>query len=156
MQPKAVPRIDPKDHEENCAVPGKSKTSADPAQVVADPDLSTGEKIRALNSLEQDARQLAVATAEGMSGGEETKLRGVLQAKRMLELPSSETAFTIVQQTFEAQLHNTLGSETHELITRALDAIKAAREAIARRVETPAPGSTDELEEELIKEKLDP
>lgn len=139
------------------------KTFAEPADVVADPDLSGRQKRDALDSMEQDARQLAIAAAEGMSGGEETRLRSVLQAKRTLEMPDPELAFRVVQQTFEAELRDTLGTDTHELISRALDAISAAREAIARRARTPSPppgaptpGSTEELEEELDKEKLDP
>ena len=141
--------------------PGQAFTH--PTEVVADPELSTNEKLDALGSLEQDARQLSVASAEGMSGGEDTGLRNVLEAKRTLELPSPDTAFTVVLRTFQDQLPHTLGTETHALITRAMDAITAAREAIARRADMPAqpagaptPGSTEELEEELVKEKLDP
>jgi hypothetical protein len=154
MQSRSKPRTKPVTHSATSPVSGK--TCAEPAHVVADPDLSSREKILVLTSLEQDARQLSIATAEGMSGGEETNLRGVLQAKRMIESPSSEAAFTVVQQTFEAQLQNTIGTEAHTLITRAIDAIKAAREAIAERMKTQAPASTSELEEELAKEKLDP
>jgi len=139
------------------------KISNDPARTLADPDLSKRDKIHALNAMEQDARQLAVAAAEGMGGGEETNLRNVLQAKRILETPKPDAAFRVVRQTFEAELQNTLGTDTHDVIMRALDAIKAARQAIARRARTPAPppgapapGSPQELEEELAKEKLDP
>ena len=128
------------------------KTFIEPAHVVADPDLSTREKIRVLNSLEQDARQMAVAAAEGMSGGEQTRLRDILQAKRMLESPPFEAAFTVVRQTFEARLQTAPGTETHTLITRALDALKAARKAISEPTKTPS----SELDEELAKEKLDP
>lgn len=138
------------------------KTFAEPAHVVADPDLTTPEKLRALEAMEQDERQLAVAAAEGMTGGEQTRLRGVLQAKRMLETPP-DLAFSVVRQTFQAKLRQTLGTDTHELINRALDAIQAAQDAIAAAERTPppppgapSPGSTGELEEELEKEKLDP
>jgi hypothetical protein len=41
-----------------------------PIEVVADPSLSKQEKAEALEDLEQDARQLAIAFGEGMSGGE--------------------------------------------------------------------------------------
>jgi DNA-binding FadR family transcriptional regulator len=98
-----------------------------------------------------------------MSGGEETNLREVLQAKRNVELPSAEAAFTVVTASFEKQLQETLGTEAHALISRALEAMRDAREAIARMAETPSPppgapkpGSTEELDEELAKEKLDP
>ncbi len=140
-----------------------ARTFSDPMDVVADPGLSAQQKMRALESMEQDARQLAVASAEGMDGGEETKLRNVLEAERSLEAPSPDEAFTVVLRTFEGRLQDTLGTETHQLIEIAIDAIKSAREAIARQSEMPAPppgaprpGSTEELAEELAKEKLDP
>jgi hypothetical protein len=135
----------------------------EPTEVVADPDLSAREKMTALNTLEQDARQMAVASAEGMSGGEDANLREVLQAKRAVALPSEEAAFAVVSATFEKRLQETLGTDAHTLISRALDAIREAREAITRLARTPAPppgaakpGSTQELDEELAKEKLDP
>lgn len=52
-----------------------------PSDVVSDPQLSADEKRKALDTLEQDARQLADASAEGMSGGEPNNLDEVLQAK---------------------------------------------------------------------------
>ena len=58
-----------------------------PQDVVADPALSTEEKVEALETLEQDARLLSTAAQEGMTGGEESKLREVLDAKRALEAP---------------------------------------------------------------------
>jgi hypothetical protein len=132
-------------------------------QVVADPALSAREKHTALSTLEQDARQLATATAEGMTGGEETQLHNVLEAKRLLGSPSAEAAFAVVLRAFEEQRRDTMGTDTSVLIDRAIDAINAAREAMAGRARTPAPppgapepGSTKELEEELEKEKLDP
>lgn len=136
---------------------------SEPSEVVTDLSLSAQEKRLALSSLEQDARQLAVATAEGMTGGEETSLQQVLQAKRSLELPSPDTAFTVVLRTFEEQLHKTRGTDTHALVARAIEAINAARDAIAQQEDMPAPppgapgpGSEEELQEELDKEKLDP
>jgi len=61
-----------------------------PREVVADPALSKEEKMEALETLEQDARLLTTATQEGMTGGEESKLREVLDAKTAL----SESAGT--------------------------------------------------------------
>jgi hypothetical protein len=60
----------------------------DPQQVVADPALSKQDKVEALETLEQDARLLATATEEGMTGGERSKLREVLNAKKTLEWPT--------------------------------------------------------------------
>ena len=55
-----------------------------PVEIVADPSLSKQEKAEALEDLEQDARQLAIASGEGMSGGEPTALAEVLHAKEAL------------------------------------------------------------------------
>lgn len=136
---------------------------SDPSQVVSDPRLSVGEKRATLDSLEQDARQLAVASAEGMAGGEESKLRNVLEAKRLLDPPSLDAAFSVVLRAFEEQGRDALGTDLHASIERAIDAIATARQAIANRAKTPAassgapaPGSRQELEEEMEKEKLDP
>ena len=59
----------------------------EPYEVVKDPSLSKAGKVEALDVLEQDARQLAEATSEGMSGGERNKLHEVLIAKKTLDLP---------------------------------------------------------------------
>lgn len=68
-----------------------------PRDVVDDGDLSRAEKAAALDSLEQDARQMAAASAEGMGGGEVGDLHEVLAAKASLAL--SPTAFA-----YEAEL----------------------------------------------------
>ena len=140
-----------------------AKEFSNPGEVVTDRSLSTQEKQAALDSLEQDARQLAVATAEGMVGGEETKLRNVLEAERSLDQPSEDLAFSTVLRTFEQHRENTLGTDTDILITRAIESINEARAAIGRQkpaakvpAGAPKPGSKEELEEELNKEKLDP
>ena len=53
----------------------------EPHQVVADSSLSKPEKVRALDTLEQDARQLSEASAEGIGGGERANPHEVLKAK---------------------------------------------------------------------------
>jgi hypothetical protein len=140
-----------------------AKEFSNPREVVADPSMSNPDKQAALDSLEQDARQLAVATAEGMVGGEPTKLRNVLEAQRSLDLPSADLAFTVVLRTFEEQRETARGTDTDVLITRAIEAINEAREAITRQAAAPGsppgaplPGSKEELQEELNKEQLDP
>jgi hypothetical protein len=60
----------------------------DPQQVVADPALSEQDKVEALETLEQDARLLATAAEEGMTGGERSKLREVLNTKKAIECPT--------------------------------------------------------------------
>ena len=59
----------------------------EPHEVVADASLSKAQKVEALNALEQDARQLAEASSEGMAGGERNKLHDVLIAEDALALP---------------------------------------------------------------------
>jgi hypothetical protein len=54
---------------------------AEPDDVVADGSLSHHEKSAVLDILELDARLLADAASEGMSGGELNKLHEVLQAR---------------------------------------------------------------------------
>lgn len=56
----------------------------EPHEVVTDPALSNAQKVEALDTLEQDARQLAAASSEGMAGGERNKLHDVLRAKARL------------------------------------------------------------------------
>jgi hypothetical protein len=140
-----------------------AKELSNPREVLADRSLSTLEKQAALSTMEQDARQLAVATAEGMGGGEQTNLRNVLEAERSLDLPSADLAFTVVLRTFEERRDKVRGTDTDVLITRAIEAIHEARESIARHAAAPnpppgapAPGSKEELQEELNKEQLDP
>lgn len=55
-----------------------------PHDVVADSRLSDDQKREALETLEQDARQLSEAAAEGMAGGERSNLDEVLDAKTAL------------------------------------------------------------------------
>jgi hypothetical protein len=57
-----------------------------PYEVAADSSLSQPQKLKVLDTLEQDARQLSEASAEGMAGGERTKLHEVLKAKNALTL----------------------------------------------------------------------
>ena len=58
-----------------------------PHEVVADPALLKQGKVEALDAVEQDARLLATASAEGITGGEPSNLHEVLDAKEALELP---------------------------------------------------------------------
>ena len=62
----------------------------EPKDVVVDPTLSNAQKAKALGSLEQDARQLAVAASEGMTGGERTNLTDVLKAKETLAVSAKK------------------------------------------------------------------
>jgi hypothetical protein len=64
----------------------------EPHEVLADSSLSELQKVKALDTLEQDAKQLSEASAEGMAGGERTKLHEVLKAKDALALPAKPAA----------------------------------------------------------------
>ena len=69
---------------------------AAPADVVKDDALTTKQKQDALTEWEQDAVRLSVATAEGMSGGEPSRLDEVKDAQSKLpdkaaKRPSSPT-----------------------------------------------------------------
>jgi hypothetical protein len=99
---------------------------ANPSELIVDPDLSKPDKVRALESLEQDARQLATATAEGMTTGEESGLQDVLAARDALELPPFDLAVSVVLQGLHARLQGTGPGDAHRLIARAIEAIEAA------------------------------
>ncbi len=62
---------------------------ASPADVVKDETLTTKQKQDALTAWEQDAVRLSVATEEGMSGGEPSRLDEVKDAQA--ELPGKVT-----------------------------------------------------------------
>ncbi len=69
---------------------------ASPADVVKDDTLTTKQKQDALTEWEQDAVRLSVATEEGMSGGEPSRLDEVMDAQSKLlgkavKRPSSPT-----------------------------------------------------------------
>ena len=94
-----------------------------PHQVVADPALSKPEKAKALDDLEQDARQLATASSEGMDGGEPTALSEVLQAKEALELSPTDLAYELVLKDLEAR--RLKGGGDADLIAQAIAALGA-------------------------------
>lgn len=60
------------------------KNFASPGEVVSDEKLSLNEKQTALKNWEQEARQLAVAEEEGMTGGEPSRLDEVKEAQSKL------------------------------------------------------------------------
>jgi hypothetical protein len=69
---------------------------ASPADVVKDETLTTKQKHDALTEWEQDAVRLSVATEEGMSGGEPSRLDEVKDAQselpgKAVKRPSSPT-----------------------------------------------------------------
>ncbi len=93
-----------------------------PHEVVVDPALSKEQKIEALDSLEQDARQLAIASSEGMSDGEATGLQEVLHARDVLELPPIPLAYEVVLQDLHLRL---VGGESQQMRMLAEQGISA-------------------------------
>ena len=67
----------------------------EPHDVVVDPLLSGAQKVDALETIEQDARQMSVASSEGMAGGERSKLHDVLEAKTELAAQRSVTSVVL-------------------------------------------------------------
>jgi hypothetical protein len=57
---------------------------ATPTDLLKLQELSVREKRQALDNWEEDARRLAVATDEGMTGGEPSRLAEVAEAKNTL------------------------------------------------------------------------
>ncbi len=55
-----------------------------PDKVIGSKKLSDKDKKRVLDAWEEDARRLSVATEEGMSGGEPSRLADVAEAKAKL------------------------------------------------------------------------
>jgi hypothetical protein len=123
----------------------------EPHDVVIDPALSTGQKRKALEALEQDARQLSLAASEGMTGGEYTGLRDVLDAKDTLALAPVDQAYAVVLKDLKSRLKGNAAGEARIALERALVAI----EALQRR-STPEDGSVAERAEEAKLAKLDP
>ena len=69
---------------------------ASPADIVKDQELSAKQKQDALTAWEQDSVRLSVATEEGMSGGEPSRLDEVMDAQaelpeKAVKRPSSPT-----------------------------------------------------------------
>ena len=100
-----------------------------PHEVVVDPSLSKEQKIEALESLEQDARQLAIASSEGMSDGEATGLQEVLHAKSVLELPPLSIAYEVVLQDLHLRLVGGQGEELKETLQQAIATLKTINNA---------------------------
>lgn len=123
----------------------------EPHEVVIDPALSTEQKGQALDSLEQDARQLSLAASEGMTGGEPTGLHDVLDAKDTLALAPIDQAYEVVLKDLKSRLKVNIAGEERILLGRTLDAIEAQRRGPAQEV-----GSPTERAEEAMLAKLDP
>jgi hypothetical protein len=129
-------------------------------EVVADPALSKPEKETALDALEQDARLLATASAEGMTGGEPTNLHEVLDAKEALALRPTTYAYEVVLRDLRTRQAAGPQERTQALIKHAIEALEALERADVAQASTapgnPTPGSDEEIAKEAETEKLDP
>lgn len=71
------------------AIADPTKVYERPADVVSDPRLSVDEKVAVLDAWAQLAGELAVATEEGMTGGEPSRLAEVAEARACLGATSN-------------------------------------------------------------------
>lgn len=104
-----------------------------PLEVSLDPALSKEQKLQALDHLEQDARQLAIASSEGMSGGEGTNLHEVLTAKDALELPPTAHAYDAVLHDLRLRQRDNQSAPLRDVIGRAISALEALQSMDRRR-----------------------
>ena len=134
----------------------------EPQEVMIDPTLSKEQKEVVLDTLEQDARQLSVASAEGMADGEPTMLHDVLKAKTSLELPSIVDAYDAVLKDLQSRLRTHATVEKRAAIEQAIAALHAVVKLsapVASGSEADGelePGLSGDIDEEVSREKLDP
>jgi hypothetical protein len=95
----------------------------EPQQVVVDPMLSKAQKVEVLDTLEQDARQLAEAASEGMTGGERNKLHDVLNAKAALASPPVADGYGTMLRDLRARRQGDPATATHALLDQAIAAL---------------------------------
>jgi hypothetical protein len=104
-----------------------------PLEVIVDSSLSPSQKMKALDTLEQDARQLAEASSEGMGGGERNKLHDVLVAKDTLALPPMSAAYDSVLQDLRAWRRSDTGIASQTLLEEAIMALERLRALLPKR-----------------------
>ena len=134
-----------------------------PQQVVTEPSLSKDQKTEALDALEQDARQLAAASDEGMAGGERNKLQDVLDAKDSLALSPTDFAYEAVLKDLRSRAKTDIAGDARALVEQAIAALCAVVKspvlnpaAGPEHYDGPSPGSAADIEDEIAREKLDP
>ena len=127
-----------------------------PIAVVDDQDLSKAQKVAALDSLEQDARQMVAASAEGMAGGEPAGLHEVLAAKAALDLPPTDYAYDVVLRDLLARQATEHAGKTLDAITAALAALQALAQLNTPALELAATTAAAEQADEAARERLDP
>ena len=103
----------------------------EPRDVVADSTLSKEQKVTALETLEQDARQMSEAASEGMAGGERNKLRDVLEARDTLALQPLNEAYVLVLDDLRARDKRATEIEMHVMLRQGIAALEGLVEADA-------------------------
>jgi len=101
----------------------------EPHHVVLDDSLSDDQKAEALDTLEQDHRQLSQASAEGMHGGEPTKLHDVLDARDALAASAISDAYGTVLADLQSRQMLESSHVTKALLDQALFSLKRLVEA---------------------------
>jgi hypothetical protein len=119
--------------------PSENRKPAEPREVLIDPALSKEQKMEALDALEQDASQLSVASAEGTTGGEPTKLHDVPDANDSLEVPPTGHAYGVVLSDLRSRLKAGVTGDTRDMLEKALAALDAATPKTA--TDAPASGA---------------
>jgi hypothetical protein len=115
-----------------------SGPDAEPHDVVVDGTLSPEQKSAALDTLEQDARQLADAATEGMTGGEANKLHDVLGAKDRLGLSVLADAYTAVLRDLRSRQERQSLSAARQL-DEAIFVVAGVAATVAQDAARPAP-----------------
>jgi hypothetical protein len=103
----------------------------EPRDVVADATLSKDQKVKALDTLEQDARQMSEAASEGMAGGERNKLHEVLAAKDTLALQPLNEAYVLVLDDMRAREKRATEISTHVMLRQGIVALEDLVQAYA-------------------------
>jgi hypothetical protein len=99
----------------------------EPHEVVADASLSKAQKVEALDTLEQDARQMVEASNEGMGGGEPDKLHDVLVAQDKLAVLPVADAYETVLRDLRARETRDPTIDTRVLIKQAIAALEGLK-----------------------------
>jgi hypothetical protein len=139
---------------------------AEPYEVLVEAILSNEQKSDILQTLEQDARQMSIASNEGMAGGELAKLSDVLEARDSLNLPPVAHAYDLVLKDLRSRLKTDLPGDARAMMELAMTAVEAVRkspilEPVASSMGAGtagvlAPALAAEIDDEIAREKLDP
>ena len=103
-----------------------------PHEVVVDPVLTKDQKAEALEVLEQDARQRAQASAEGMTGDEPVDLHDVLAAKGLLDLSPIASAYGVVLKDLQHRCNDQSDPTLRTSLQEAIATLESFAETLPR------------------------